>query len=106
MFKALRAAHASLAHATRDHRRVARHAAARSDDRLRRNHAMKVIRTGFLTHEHDRRSFARHLFRFVGTEHNLALRSARARRQTRRQHGRVGLWDRLSGAAADRAVRA
>ena len=49
-FQSRRAADACLAHAARDYGRMAGHAAARGDDRLRRHHAMKIVWTGFLTH--------------------------------------------------------
>ena len=52
---------------------------------------MKIIGAGFLTHQNDLRTFARHFFCFIGTEYDLAVRCARARRQTGREHARIGL---------------
>jgi hypothetical protein len=49
----LRAADADLAHATRDHRRVAGFAAPAGQHRLRGDHAGQVVRGGLLPHEYD-----------------------------------------------------
>src|SRR6185436_117733 len=87
----LRAADARLAHAACDYRRVTRHTTTRSDDRLRRDHAVKIIRTGLLSHEYDLLPVARQLFRFIWTENYLALRRARTRRQPGREHGCIRL---------------
>ena len=86
-----RAAHARFAHASRDDGRVARHAAARRDDCLRGDHAVKVVGARLLSYEHDHLAVARKLFRFVRVEDDLALRRAGARGQTLRDYLRVGL---------------
>ena len=70
---------------------MAGHAAARRDDCLRRHHAVKIVGAGFLSHQNDLCAFLRHFFRFVRAEYDLAVRCARARRQTGREHARIGL---------------
>jgi hypothetical protein len=90
--ESLCAADAGFTHTARDHGSVTRHTATCSNDRLRCNHAVKIVGTGFLSHEHDAFAFTGHLFGFVRTEHNLTLGRARTRRQPRSQHSRICFW--------------
>src|SRR5688572_3508386 len=65
------AADARLAHAPRHYRGVTGHATPRRHDRLRGNHAMKIVRTSFLAHQNEFGALAREFLRFVGTENYL-----------------------------------
>src|ERR1051325_10436020 len=89
--QSVRATDARLAHAARDYRGVTRHTTARRNDRLRRDHAVKVVGTRLESHEYYFRAVTRHLPCFIRTENNLALRSARTCRQTGGEHSRIRL---------------
>src|SRR5205085_6367165 len=84
-----RAAHARLAHAARDDRGMRGHAAARRDDGLRGDHAVKVVGAGLLPNEHDLLALAREFFGLVGVEDDFALRRAGAGRESFRDDLRV-----------------
>ena len=84
-------ADAGFAHAARDHRSVTGHAAARSYDRLRRDHPVKIIRAGLLPDQYHLSAFLRHLFSLIRTKDDLALRGAGAGGQTSSEDLRVSL---------------
>ena len=53
---------------------------------------MKIIGTGFLSHQHHLRPLVRQFLRFIRTKDNCALSGARTRRQTGREHLSVCFW--------------
>ena len=71
------AAHAWPAHATRDHRRMAGHAAPRGHDRPCGVHAVNILRAGLNAHEDDVAAFLRKALGLVGVEDDLARGGAR-----------------------------
>src|SRR6185312_13078488 len=71
-----RARHAGPTHAARDHGRVAGHAAARSDDRFRRVHAVNVFGARLLTHQDNGFAIGRERGGFIRIEHDSADSSA------------------------------
>ena len=72
-----RARHARPAHAARNHRRVARHAAARGEDARRRVHAVDILRARFGAHEDHGLALSFQLLGVVRREHDLAAGGAR-----------------------------
>ena len=96
---------AGLAHAARHHRGVRGHAAARGQDALGRVHAVNVFRRGLDAHQNDLAAVGLQLGGFIGGEHDLAGGSAGRSRQAGCDHVTLGVRDRWSDAAADRAKR-
>ena len=80
----LGAGHAGRAHATADHRGVAGHAAARSENALGHFHAVNIVGHGLFAHQDDG-SLGGLLHGVVGVEHDGPDRSSRRRRQALRQ---------------------
>ena len=100
-----RAGHAGPPHAARHNRRVARHAAARGENALRRMHAVNVFGAGFRAHEDHGVAVGGELLGFIRGERDFA--GGRARRCGKADRNRL-LWahrDRASDAAIDRALR-
>ena len=62
------------------------HAAARCDNRLRGNHAVKIVGTSFDAHEHDLVTFLGHLFGFIWRKDDLSLGGARTCGQSGREN--------------------
>ena len=84
---------ARAAHAARNHRRVARHAAARRENARRRVHAVDVLRARLVADQDDRLALGLKLLGVVRREHDLAAcgagRGGKARRDDLANGGRV-----------------
>ena len=79
----------ALAHAARDDRGVARHAAARREHRARGDDAVKILRRRLVAHEDHVLARGRALLGDVGIEHGDAARGARARGKSRAERRRA-----------------
>ena len=82
---------ARLPHATGHHRRVAGHAAARGQHRLRRHDAVEILGRRLGPHQDDLAALLRQRLGFVGVEHHISDGRAGRGRQPFRHHGHGGV---------------